>query len=45
MWAVLNRVAHNNRLQQTAYGAGMQSEFPLPGSSQAEESPAKNGGG
>lgn len=35
----------NNRLQPTAFGVGTQAEFPLLGSSQADESPAKNGGG
>ena len=35
----------NNRLQPTAFGVGTQAEFPLLGSSQAEESSAKNGGG
>jgi hypothetical protein len=35
----------NNRLQPTAFGVGMQSEFPLPGNSPADESPATHGGG
>lgn len=35
----------NTRLQPTAFGAGTQVEFPLPGGTQAEESPAINGGG
>ena len=35
----------NNRLQPTAFGVGTQAEFPLLGSSQADESPATNGGG
>jgi len=32
-------------LQPTAFGVGTQAQFPLLGSSQAEESPAKHGGG
>jgi len=32
-------------LQPTAFGVGTQAEFPLLGSSQAEESHAINGGG
>lgn len=35
----------NNRLQPTAFGVGTQAEFPLLGGSQADESPAINGGG
>ena len=35
----------NNRLQPTAFGVGTQAQFPLLGSSQAEESSAKLGGG
>lgn len=35
----------NNRLQPTAFGVGTQAEFPLLGGTQAEESPATNGGG
>ena len=35
----------NNRLQPTAFGVGTQAEFPLLGSSQADESSATNGGG
>jgi len=35
----------NNRLQPTAFGVGTQAQFPLLGSSQAEESSATNGGG
>ena len=35
----------NNRLQPTAFGVGTQAQFPLLGSSQAEESSAKHGGG
>jgi len=35
----------NNRLQPTAFGVGTQAQFPLLGSSQADESSAKHGGG
>jgi len=35
----------NNRLQPTAFGAGTQAQFPLLGSTQADESSATNGGG
>lgn len=35
----------NNRLQPTAFGVGTQAQFPLLGSSQADESSATNGGG
>ena len=35
----------NNRLQPTAFGVGTQAQFPLLGSSQAEESSATLGGG
>jgi site-specific DNA-methyltransferase (adenine-specific) len=35
----------NNRLQPTAFGVGTQAQFPLLGSSQAEESSATHGGG
>jgi site-specific DNA-methyltransferase (adenine-specific) len=35
----------NNRLQPTAFGVGTQAEFPLLGSSQADESSATHGGG
>ena len=34
----------NNRLQPTAFGVGTQAQFPLLGSSQAEEPPATIGG-
>lgn len=35
----------NNRLQPTAFGVGTQAQFPLLGSSQADESSATHGGG
>jgi site-specific DNA-methyltransferase (adenine-specific) len=35
----------NNRLQPTAFGVGMQAEFPLHDFRNADESPATNGGG
>jgi site-specific DNA-methyltransferase (adenine-specific) len=43
--SLMGMAASNNRLQPTAFGVGTQAEFPLLGSSQAEESSAKNGGG
>ena len=36
---------HNNRLQPTAFGVGMQAEFPLHDFRNADESPATHGGG